>query len=79
MLKIKTIIILLMVSVILLPACDRTKKTPKDTPQPTVSMPVFDNDSAYAFVKAQTDFGPRVLGTEAHENCRVWLLNKLRD
>ena len=69
---------LLMVAVVFLPACDRTKKTPKDAPQPTVTLPAFDNDSAYAFVKAQTDFGPRVLGTEAHENCRIWLLNKLK-
>ena len=66
MLKIKTILILLVAAVVFLPACDRTKKTPKDAPQSNVTLPAFDNDSAYAFVKAQTDFGPRVLGTEAH-------------
>ncbi len=59
----------MMAAVLLLPACDRSKKTQKDTPQATIPLPAFDNDSAYAFVKAQTDFGPRVLGTEAHENC----------
>ena len=79
MLKIKKILILLAGMFLFFSACDRTKKAPKDSPQPSVALPAFDNDSAYHFVKAQTDFGPRVLGTEAHENCRVWLLNKLRD
>ena len=79
MLKFKTILILLVGAVLLFSACDRTKKTPKDNPQTTVTLPAFDNDSAYAFVKAQTDFGPRVLGTEAHENCGSWLADKLRE
>ena len=79
MLKIKTIFILTIGAFFLFAACDRTKKTPKDTPQTTVALPAFDNDSAYAFVKAQTDFGPRVLGSEAHENCRIWLIEKLRE
>jgi hypothetical protein len=79
MLKIRTIFVFLIAAALLFAACDRTKKTPKDAPQANVALPAFDNDSAYAFVKAQTDFGPRVLGTEAHENCGNWLLGKLRE
>jgi hypothetical protein len=39
----------------------------------------FDPDSAYAFVKAQVDFGPRVCNTKAHEKCAAYLVNKLKE
>ncbi len=32
-------------------------------------VPTFNPDSAYLYVKAQCDFGPRVPGTEAHATC----------
>jgi hypothetical protein len=32
-------------------------------------VPIFNPDSAYHYVKAQCDFGPRVPGTEAHAAC----------
>ena len=32
-------------------------------------VPIFNPDSAYHYVKAQCDFGPRVPGTEAHVAC----------
>ena len=75
----KKIAILLGCLVFIATACDHKNKPKTETPETQVTLPAFDNDSAYAFVKAQTDFGPRVLGTEAHENCRIWLLNKLRE
>ena len=43
-----------------------------------VAMPDFNADSALAYVKVQTDFGPRVPGTEAHENCAAWLTQTLK-
>ena len=49
------------------------------TPRPAVSVPVFNADSAYAFVKAQTDFGPRVPNSKAHEQCAAWLVEKLSE
>lgn len=56
--------------------CDRNKKqTPVQTTY--VEAPAFDADSAYAFVKAQTDFGPRVPNTEAHEQCAKFLQSTL--
>ena len=62
-------------------ACEHTPNTPikPDTPKAEVVVPVFNPDSAYAFVKAQTDFGPRVPNTEAHELCAQWLVDKLSD
>lgn len=40
--------------------------------------PVFNEDSAYAFIKTQVDFGPRVPGTEAHGRCEAYLSGKLK-
>lgn len=37
----------------------------------------FNADSAYAYVAAQTAFGPRVPGTEASARCAEWLQNTL--
>lgn len=38
-----------------------------------VFVPTFDADSAYAFVQAQVDFGPRVPATAAHAACADYL------
>jgi len=38
----------------------------------------FDAASAYAFVKAQVDFGPRVPGTPAHAACADWFVKTLK-
>ena len=45
----------------------------------SVDVPAFNADSAFAFVKAQTDFGPRVPNSEAHEQCAEWLVAKLSE
>ena len=37
----------------------------------------FDADSAFAFVEAQTAFGPRVPGSKAHQNCLAYLSGAL--
>ena len=42
-----------------------------------VQAPTFNADSAYSFVKAQCDFGPRVPGTQAHQDCGNMLEKKL--
>lgn len=63
---------------VLFSACDRTKKKPVENKETTIELPAFNNDSAYRFVEMQTNFGPRVLGSEAHANCQAWLLQKLQ-
>jgi hypothetical protein len=42
-----------------------------------IEVPSFNSDSAFQFVKVQTDFGPRVPNTEAHEQCAFYLLEQL--
>lgn len=42
-----------------------------------VKAPDFDADSAYNYVKAQVDFGPRVPNTKEHKNCGEYLAGKL--
>lgn len=39
----------------------------------------FSADSAYSFVKAQTDLGPRVPNTEAHRRAGDWMVGKLKE
>lgn len=40
--------------------------------------PVFNADSAFTHIKTQTDFGPRVSGTEGNRKCREWIASKMR-
>ncbi|MBQ8673478.1 MAG: M28 family peptidase [Bacteroides sp.] len=42
-----------------------------------VNVPQFDADSAYSYVKAQVDFGPRVPNSPAHKACGDYLAQAL--
>jgi Zn-dependent M28 family amino/carboxypeptidase len=42
-----------------------------------VSAPTFNADSAYSYVKAQTDMGPRTPGSQANKQCQQWMVAKL--
>ena len=66
----------------LISSCGGDKPSSKDDSKPEkvveiVSVPDFNADSAYQYVKVQCDFGPRVPNTEEHAACADWLLNKL--
>ena len=41
------------------------------------ALPEFDAARAYSLVTQQTDFGPRIPGTAAHDSMRVWLVERL--
>ena len=70
--------VILFLLVVMMMACNHQPNQPNDPkPEKTVIVPEFNADSAFAFVKAQTDFGPRVPNTEAHELCAQWLVEKL--
>ncbi len=43
-----------------------------------INVPEFNADSAYYFVKVQTDFGPRIPFSKAHEDCAKYLTNTLQ-
>ncbi|MGI6232387.1 MAG: M28 family peptidase [Prevotella sp.] len=40
--------------------------------------PQFNADSAYAFTKAQCDFGPRPMNTPAHDQCEAWIISQFK-
>lgn len=54
-------------------------KTVEKTPvvvEPAVVVPIFDADSAYSFIEAQVNFGPRVPSTTSHRQCGDYLISK---
>ncbi len=62
--------------------CNNKKK---DTPQAEkkdsalVKIPTFNADSAYAYVQAQVDFGPRTPNSKAHKACGDYLINYMKN
>jgi glutaminyl-peptide cyclotransferase len=67
-----------------LAACNDGSETGGDAPTaetpraPQVTVPAFNADSAYAYVKKQVDFGPRVPGTPAQKACADWMEARLK-
>ena len=55
-------------------SCSTTKKS-QIAEQSVVNIE-FNADSAYAFCAAQCNFGPRVMNSEAHEQCAQWIQQK---
>ncbi|MFO8079077.1 MAG: M20/M25/M40 family metallo-hydrolase [Armatimonadota bacterium] len=51
---------------------------PVNTP-PSPQRPAFDQDRAFADLVAQCDFGPRIPGSAAHEQCRQFLVAQLQE
>lgn len=70
-------------SAILLFACascgiSNNKSASQQTEETTVvKAPDFDADSAYNYVKAQVDFGPRMPNTKKHAECGDYIAQKL--
>ena len=61
-------------------ACGNTKKADESQEaekKVVVKAPEFNADSAYAYVQAQADFGPRVPNTQAHRDCGEYLAKQL--
>lgn len=64
-------------------SCNNGTEPTKETEIKTVEVkkntaPDFNADSAYAYVKAQVDFGPRIPGTPSHAKCADYLVAKLK-
>lgn len=59
----------------------KVENNPADQPvSSAIENPVeFNADSAYAYIRAQVDFGPRVPNSEAHRKTSEWLERKLRE
>lgn len=67
-------------SVLLATACRRPASagTASAAPSPAVDVPVFNADSAFAYVERQVAFGPRVPNTQAHREASDYLAAELR-
>lgn len=62
-------------------ACNNDGKKQTETKKEEVKkvvVPSFNEDSAFAFVKKQVEFGPRVPGTKEHANTATFLENTLK-
>ena len=58
---------------------EEDRRSPDTTPAVALPpAPLFDPDSAYAFIEKQVSFGPRVPGTAAHKACGDWMVAKLQ-
>lgn len=80
--RIKTTLLAVISACIVLVACGNTSaEVSGEVSDEVSSAPVaaFSPDSAYQFVKAQCDMGPRVPGTQAHSRCAGWLEQRLKD
>jgi hypothetical protein len=70
--------------IILLAACSGCNSAEDKKPvtivpaAPVVTIPDFNADSAYSYVQAQCDFGPRVPNTKGHDACADYLIRKMR-
>lgn len=75
--------LLWMAALAILSSCGPEKPDAPPTPTkvvaPLPATPLFDQDSAYAFVARQVAFGPRVPGSKAHQQCGDWLVAKLKE
>lgn len=62
-------------------SCDSPQNVPpvNNTLVKEVVVPDFNQDSAYAYVAAQCNFGPRVPNTKAHDLCATYFVQKLTD
>ncbi len=61
-------------------ACKDEPVKDQKTNQPpaAVAAPKFQADSAFAMIKKQVDFGPRVPGSAAHIQCGDWMVSTLK-
>ncbi|MEO5583403.1 MAG: M28 family peptidase [Saprospiraceae bacterium] len=77
----KTFILSITVFILSTYSCKNDNKKPVPTNEPPVvrlNVPAIAKDSAYAYVKAQVDFGARVPGTPAHILCGDWIVAKCK-
>jgi glutaminyl-peptide cyclotransferase len=69
-----------LICVIAMLSCNSEKKDNSKAEKPvrTVNVPVFNSDSAFAFVRTQVEFGPRVPNTNAHRLTGDYLISALK-
>jgi hypothetical protein len=75
-------IVIILICTVLLCQCENTRQStdqfsPKQSLR-SVTVPSFNSDSAYAYIKKQVAFGPRVPNTSAHKACGQYLVEEFR-
>lgn len=70
----------LFVVLFFLAACNANQNQPQSETEAVVKLvsPDFNPDSAFAYTKAQVDFGPRIPSTSAHAKCAAYLVQKFK-
>jgi hypothetical protein len=63
--------------------CSNNQSPPKSIPAATQQpaergTPVFDGNTAFQFLTAQTAFGPRVPNTQSHQQCLAYIQSELQ-
>ncbi len=71
-----------LISIVIVSSCQMGQKNRKTTKKGNkkelkIVVPEFNADSAFLFIEEQVDFGPRVPGSEGHNNCGLWIVDKL--
>ncbi|MBI9033486.1 MAG: M28 family peptidase [Bacteroidales bacterium] len=79
----KTAFLISLTLSVMMISCNENKSSKQKTKaepvvQQIIEVPEFNADSAFEFVKAQCDFGPRVPGTQEHKDCASYLSNQLK-
>lgn len=78
----KKLLIIPLIGFIAFQGCKNKSKTESTETSSTEEIklvsPEFNADSAYVYTKAQVDFGPRIPGTAAHQQCADYLVAKLQ-
>jgi len=72
-------VVITAVSVVMISCGGGRQKPAKTEEKVQVNVPSFNEDSAYVYVKAQCDFGPRVNNTKAHDKCAGYLISKFKE
>ena len=64
---------------LLLSSCGNLRKQTAETTSSLQPVgPAFNADSALLFCQQQCDFGPRVMNSQAHEDCAAWIVEKFK-
>ena len=75
---IKKNIFLTLIAFAVFQSCQQNKPKETATEEVKLQSPDFNADSAFAYTKAQVDFGPRIPSTPAHAKCADYLVSKLK-
>lgn len=70
--------IIILTAGLALTGCKGAKQQSEGGGTTALAGPDFLADSAYMFCQRQCDFGPRVMNSDAHEQCRQWIADQFR-